>query len=250
MSNVIEKLEKVKEAYSKRLTVVVIYREEDKKYLSNLIKTLPNFAKTIILKTLNKGGNYEITSKIEQDGILWCEMATPEMPRFDHVRNRTNELVDTPYILQLDSDERLLTHQHKGIEEAMSEMDRRPGVGGAMIWIMSTYLHTNETPYSQQNKLLRLYRKGLNYICPVHEGVAIDLGLKSYEYIDTTLKIDHVGYQKPAEEMREKMLRNLELYLLEPELLMKIPKYFKIFLRDINNLIMWEKNHKENNNGS
>lgn len=132
--------------------------------------------------------------------------------RFDTARNLSLRLARREWILILDDDERLVSHQWRDWAQATEELG--PDVGGATVGVWGSV--NNGTGFERHNgSQIRLIRNhaGIYFKKRIHEffglrDVIADLGMI---VTDTTLGIHHVGYEIPASGLLRKVRRNLRL---------------------------------------
>jgi hypothetical protein len=148
------------------------------------------------------------------------------------------ELAIGDWILFLDADERLLNHQNTEYLNAIEALYDKKEVGGVYYNIVSSYKDAAEGRMTcKVNEMCRLVRnfKGFKWIGKAHENIDISIINKNMTLIQSTFKIDHIGYEKKRADMEQKMIRNTTAILNDSEALQH--DYYKnILMRDMINL--------------
>jgi|GEM_PF-6139151 len=188
------------------ISICIMYHEGDKHYLPMCLASLPKSEEVIVVKTekIKDGSMY--VSEVEQKGkIIRAKLFYKELD-FARMRNEVMKLAMQEWILFLDADEVLLSHQIKGLMELLHYS--HPKTGGYMMNIVSYSPHLQETV--TVNHYVRLFRnRGFNYEYSIHEQVAHSIINEGYKIYDTDLIIHHLGYQGSKEEIVSKLKRNL-----------------------------------------
>ena len=188
----------------KLLDVVVIFREEDKHYLHDLRKSIPNFAKLILVMT--KSSDKDTLSILENnENQTYAILEYTEMFSFCYARNQALRLSDKKFILTLDADERLLTHQHEQLRLHILEYDKLENFGGAMFYNFSvkTFCQNKYGLYDTEvMPQCKLFVKGSFWQGDIHENISIP---KDKIIYSTPLVIHHIGYEVAKERMAEKI---------------------------------------------
>ena len=188
----------------KLLDVVVIFREEDKHYLHDLRKSLPNFAKLILVMT--KSSDKDTLSILENnENQTYAILEYTEVFSFCYARNQALRLSDKKFILTLDADERLLTHQHEQLKLHILEYDKLENFGGAMFYNFSvkTFCQNKYGLYDTEvMPQCKLFVKGSFWQGDIHENISIP---KDKIIYSTPLVIHHIGYEVAKERMAEKI---------------------------------------------
>lgn len=188
----------------KLLDVVVIFREEDKHYLHDLRKSIPNFAKLILVMT--KSSDKDTLSILENNkNETYAILEYTEMFSFCYARNQALRLSDKKFILSLDADERLLTHQHEQLRLHILEYDKLDNFGGAMFYNFSvkTFCQNKYGLYDTEvMPQCKLFVKGSFWQGDIHENISIP---KDKIIYSTPLVIHHIGYEVAKERMAEKI---------------------------------------------
>lgn len=193
------------------LTIVINYCEEDRHFMKEAIKSCPAWAQIITIY------NYEIDDNLTPDwhpelidnsgNISNYKMGHREM-EFDKMRNAGTTLAETPLILQLDADERLVVNQWDALKFTCKKIIELNKPGAVMSMICTNVMTGERINIAAA----RLYRPGNEWRYPIHEILDIT------DFIDSDLMIYHTGYNhKDKKETSTK--RNFEILWKHPELM-------------------------------
>lgn len=203
------------------LSVVCIAHQNDAKWISKMIASLPPGCECVVL--WNKHGeDPEVKHRKEQwleNGIIirfydteWEEFS------FSELRNKSIDLAEREWVLWLDADDRLLTHQH----EFFLRLDEYPpGLGGLMCGCVGVQpTHSDAQPNEvlrYHTESLRLFRRGYGFQFEgrAHEQIVWSIQEQGYQTAPCSLLIHHEGYEVDADAMRAKMERNVRLISAE-----------------------------------
>jgi glycosyltransferase involved in cell wall biosynthesis len=211
----------------KLLDVVVIFREEDKHYLHDLRKSIPNYAKLILVMT--KSSDKDTLTILENnENETYAILEYTEVFSFCYARNQALRLSDKKFILSLDADERLLIHQHEQLKLHILEYDKLDNFGGAMFYNFSvkTFCQNKYGLYDTEvMPQCKLFIKGSFWQGDIHENISIP---KDKIIYSTPLVIHHIGYEVAKERMAEKIEQYHHIALYEKS--KKISKMQKDYL--------------------
>lgn len=189
---------------NKILDVVVIFREIDKDYLIDLKKSIPNYAKLILVMT--KQSDKDVLSILEnKDNYSYSILEYTETFSFAYARNQALKLSTNKFILSLDADERLLTHQHQQLYLHLLEYDKLENFGGAMFYNFSVKTFSQNKYGLYDTEIMpqcKLFIKGSFWQGDIHENISIP---KDKIIYSTPLIIHHIGYEVSKERMAEKI---------------------------------------------
>jgi glycosyltransferase involved in cell wall biosynthesis len=149
---------------------------------------------------------------------------------FAAAMNAAIELSTGEFYLKIDADERLLIHQHKNLLKFIENIKPQKEIGGAEFHVISTYLNLYGDTNSCRQK--RLNRKGLRYSGKIHEVTDIDAAKNGLKHLNTSFKIDHIGYECDDEKMFDKLERNILGIIKNPEQIFEHEGYKRMFYRD------------------
>lgn len=198
----------------KLLDVVVIFREEDKHYLHDLRKSIPNFAKLILVMT--KSSDKDTLSILENnENETYAILEYTQVFSFCYARNQALRLSDKKFILSLDADERLLIHQHEQLKLHILEYDKLDNFGGAMFYNFSvkTFCQNKYGLYDTEvMPQCKLFVKGSFWQGDIHENISIP---KDKIIYSTPLVVHHIGYEVAKERMAEKIEQYHHIALYE-----------------------------------
>lgn len=214
------------------LSILTIFRDEDLELLEQQKQTLPDFAQIVYVRTV-PSDKIGITEQ-ETNGkfkFITYEYIKDDF-RFNDAMNVAQSAADGVWLMKLDSDERLLTHQHTGLFNEL-EKYRLDNVHAINMWCISCLGGSSQE--CEAVKQQRIYKKnlGLTWSGGAHEHMEVPHDLI---ILDSDFKIDHIGYDKPIEEMREKLVRNIRGMLKSSEQLLKYPRELDLLIRDCSNL--------------
>jgi len=189
---------------NKKLDIVVIFREIDKHYLIDLKQSIPNYAKLILVMT--KQSDKDVLTILENsDDLSYSILEYTNTFSFSYARNQALKLSSQRYILSLDADERLLTHQHQQLLEYLNEFDKIDNFGGAMMYNFSVKTAVqNELglyPYECMPQT-KLFVKGSFWTGDIHENINTP---KNSLLFSTPILIHHIGYEITKERALEKL---------------------------------------------
>jgi glycosyltransferase involved in cell wall biosynthesis len=211
----------------KLLDIVVIFREEDKHYLHDLRKSIPNFAKLILVMT--KSSDKDTLTILENnENETYAILEYTEVFSFCYARNQALRLSDKKFILSLDADERLLIHQHEQLKLHILEYDKLDNFGGAMFYNFSvkTFCQNKYGLYDTEvMPQCKLFVKGSFWQGDIHENISIP---KNKIIYSTPLVIHHIGYEVAKERMAQKIEEYQHIALYEKS--KKISKVQKDYL--------------------
>jgi glycosyltransferase involved in cell wall biosynthesis len=211
----------------KLLDVVVIFREEDKHFLHDLRKSIPNFAKLILVMT--KSSDKDTLTILENnENETYAILEYTEVFSFCYARNQALRLSDKKFILSLDADERLLIHQHEQLKLHILEYDKLDNFGGAMFYNFSvkTFCQNKYGLYDTEvMPQCKLFVKGSFWQGDIHENISIP---KDKIIYSTPLVVHHIGYEVAKERMAQKIEEYQHIALYEKS--KKISKVQKDYL--------------------
>lgn len=189
---------------NKILDIVVIFRDEDKDYLHDLQKSIPSYAKLILV--LTKQSDKDVLSILQNDNdVTFAILEYTGVFSFGYARNQALKLSKSKFILSLDADERLLTHQHQQLYLHLLEYNELADFGGAMMYNVSVKTFS-QNKYGLYNTEImpqtKLFVKGSFWIGDIHENISIPKGTILYT---TPILIHHVGYEISKEKRAEKI---------------------------------------------
>jgi glycosyltransferase involved in cell wall biosynthesis len=189
---------------NKKLDIVVIFREIDKHYLIDLKQSIPNYAKLILVMT--KQSDKDVLTILENSKDLsYSILEYTNTFSFSYARNQALKLSSQRYILSLDADERLLTHQHQQLLEYLKEFDKIENFGGAMMYNFSVKTaFQNEFglyPYECMPQT-KLFVNGSFWSGDIHENINTP---KNSLLFSTPILIHHIGYEITKERALEKL---------------------------------------------
>ncbi len=190
------------------LSVITIYREEDRGLLNGILKTLPEGSEWLQVRTIQ---SEHLTNHVELPNTVECGVTIRNIThyykefRFDTAKNIGIELAKNEWCLVIDSDERLL------MPEALIEVlpNIPENVGGLFFKVLSP----QDSLARQVNNgmICRLFRKQFRYEHRIHEVIEFDIERKGFIIEETPFAIYHIGYSIDDETWNYKFKRNIDL---------------------------------------
>lgn len=227
------------------LSTLTIFCDEDKKFIPELKRSLPAWAKQIFVETI-ESDEEKLEIEQENDNVIFAKWYYKEF-HFSKAMNAAKSLSKSKFVLKIDADERLLPHQHQRLYEELYEYQANEKLGGVKLLLLDT-----QQSIGFMQPSLRLLRNNddIYYISPIHEqpSIIIDELKKDYITKDSTFVIHHIGYDQGGNVNEKKLVRNIRLFLSEPEIL-KYESMEYMFLRDCYQLYKAKYLKKEDNNG-
>jgi hypothetical protein len=224
------------------LSVVVIYTKDDAGYLPELISTLPEWCELILAETI-------ISDEFEHGAIknIEREEKTTKLKIYSNrvdfamYRNKAKSIAIGGFILMLDADERLLIHQHSNLLKELVSLLNKPQMqryGGIAMNVISIYMNVGEIQHGEVAKITRLFRNlpEFEYRGEAHENIEFSILEAGYLNDLSTFKIEHLGYERPTDDMIKKLERNIDGMLRSADLLLKYEEYKRLLIRDVQNL--------------
>lgn len=202
------------------ISFVVIARDEDAGWMPELLKSLPPGAEICILwneqgeeEHLKDEGTKELPNGTTVKYDRWTYTGDFS---FSAARNVALGSATRDWIMWLDTDDRLLPHQH-AIFENLSVYP--PGVGGLMCGVTGINPPNRSTdratPYNISQ--CRIFRNhlGLEFVGRCHEQIVPAIDMSGLQVVPCSLLVHHVGYEVDDEVMIEKMKRNTRLLCMQ-----------------------------------
>lgn len=190
------------------LSVITIFREEDRPLLNGILKTLPEGSEWLQIRTIyseNLTNHLELPSVTEK-GVKIREITHYYKDfRFDVAKNIGIELANNEWCLVLDSDERLL------MPEALTEVlpNIPENVGGLFFKVLSPQ---DQLARQVSNAMIcRLFRKQFRFEHRIHEVIEFDIERKGFIIEESPFTIYHIGYSVDNETWNYKFKRNIDL---------------------------------------
>jgi len=203
-----------------------MFSNNDKKYIPEMVKSLPPWAEVIICETKPWNKNkWEITDvQRTADGKRVSAVINyPEGEwRYDHGRNYAHKLATQDWILAIDADERLNPIQWDFLKRTLR--DAPDHCGGYFVsqvsWVPSMLDETGAA-LRWDVASCRIYRRlpPFKWIFPIHEDISPAIRQSGYEIFDTRITLDHLGFMGEKEELKDKLKRNLFAIWRHPELI-------------------------------
>lgn len=235
------------------LDIIIIFREEDAKYLPECVSTLPDWAHINIVKTiqLQKGDDlYEnvynsallatggLDNLQTKDNITLADYLYIGDFNFSKARNVTKALAQHKWILMLDADERLLRHQHDNLKLTVEKLLQTLDAGGVFFHVMSCQKDfATKTMNCLSSPQVRMFLNdpGIKYIGASHETVDLSIAQQKLDIYPSTFKIDHVGYEGNEDEILNKLKRNVATAVQDIDVIFEHQHYKNILIRDLEN---------------
>lgn len=219
-----------------KLSICVIYCEQDKKNVAELLQQIPKGAELVLCYTsqnLLEGkkakGIHSYQSKKLDNGIdLTTLNYEYDNWSFADARNACKSFAKREWILFLDADERVAWYPDDWLLNYPND------VGGVMLWCFS-HLKENQ---KECEPVLRLFRnrKEFQYQYRVHEQIAPSIIRHGYRLIHSGIVINHKGYAVETSKLIEKHRRNLILNMMDFFEYGELPRIYRLLHNDINAL--------------
>ena len=202
------------------VSFVVIARKEDAGWMPEMLRSLPVGCEVCIL--WNEQGTEE---SYEEEGITELPNGTTVkyhrwtytgMFSFADARNVSLRSATRDWIMWLDTDDRLLVHQH-GFFDKLDTYG--PGVGGLMCGVTGINPpnagNSESIPYNVTQ--CRLFRNGLgiHFEGRAHEQCTHAIEDMHLRIVPCSLLVHHVGYEVDDEVLEAKMWRNVRLLAMQ-----------------------------------
>jgi len=193
------------------ITVNIMFHDGDKYLIGDAIQSVSPRWNIVLQKNIK--GN--CTNKIRRisDNIITIDNYYTGDFNFATARNNMRIHSRTDWVLSLDADERLLTHQHYQIEELLKIMPEECGSIGVLI--ISPCDYDNDRPAHEGVPIItstaaRLNKQSLVWQHSIHETVIFDMERKAYKLFNSGIIIHHLGYSLGADAYYNKLKRNFE----------------------------------------
>ena len=190
-----------------QLSLTMIVKNEEG-YLEECLKSVKNVVDEIIV--IDTGSTDRTVEIAEKYGANVFEFDW--VNDFSAARNFALSKATGKWILYLDADERL--HQ-KSVKE-LAKIKTLNEKAGYFCTVKSL---DNQNNRDNSMRYIRLFRniEGLRFVGKVHEQISASLTENGAKLFNSSILIDHVGYNIPENEKKAKAERNLSLLLEEYE---------------------------------
>lgn len=208
----------------KDLDVVVMYRKEDANFLKELVSLIPSDCNIHLVKTLQLEQHpprttISIVKEGNTNNISYYTHHYDEF-RFDTARNYAKSIATREWVLMLDADDRVSNLSWRKIYVLLGDLKAAKHIGGVKMSVGSWFASDDFSSDSnwltiQQVKMFR-NNKDLEYRGAVHEQLTWSLEELNYEVADTSIFIEHIGYNtKDKARMSAKARRNFDLLITQ-----------------------------------
>jgi len=203
------------------VSVCVIAAESDAHYVGDLLRTLPKGVEVIVLwNSINDADEPTVHRKTQTIGntVVKFYKASKTKLHFAKLRNECIALATRPWILWLDADDRLMTHQH-GFFDTLSEYP--PGIGGLICGCVGSQPKYTGNDFDDTLRYhvptIRLFRNGYGFQFEgaAHEQIGWSIDASGFRTAPCSLIVHHVGYEISADKMKSKLERNVKLLSTE-----------------------------------
>jgi len=187
------------------ISVVVIYSENDTKYLQGLLQSINFQCEIVLAKTIP--ANYEKSELENQENDIKKVNIFYDKENFSFakLRNEANHYASGDWILSIDADERISVDIFE-INKIMA-MEK---VGGIYLTIVNLVTDDKGDIGSFNQKTIRLFRSGLEWKYRCHEQIVESIEKAGYSVAQSSGVIRHVGYLD-NKGILQKAIRNTEL---------------------------------------
>lgn len=217
---------------NKKLSIVTIFREQDSIFVKDFIRQTPNEVELILCKTLvsKNGKRYELKNTL--NNIKFYDLYFDQFT-FDEARNRAKEFANGEWILSLDIDDRISESQFKKIFQILEEI-KNYNVGGIRCGLSAWIPPASDKAEGEWfiKPQIKLFKNAneIKWYGHCHEQVKFSIAESNYNVIDSSILIEHIGYDaadKPI--MKHKARRNFNLLVKQCNREMDIEqrKYFE-----------------------
>lgn len=214
------------------LSVCILTHEGDFHFVEGLHQTLPEWCEVITVITkkqdiLESKGLVSAARlyNIKQEGRF--KMATylySGQFNFAEARNKVMSLASNEWILHLDPDERIMPWQHDYLKVILENALNSCGgfINRSYSLIAGDKDDNGFMPFEVLQQV-RLHRKDPRYKFEnaIHESVEESITATGRMIYDSQLFIHHLGYEIPKEKLQEKVERNIDTLLSDPQQLRK-----------------------------
>lgn len=192
------------------LTVCILFTADDQHYVKKAVDSVPAWANVALFHhVIASKGSVKVIQETER--ISYYQVATSEL-HFANIRNLAKAKAQGKYVLMLDADERLLSHQHEDLYELLNGLET--GVGGVFVnvvsWSVGMYEDGSASVVTKQCRLFRNVQE-VQYEGRVHELCTSSIERNNMAFAESGIFIHHEGYTIDKDAMKAKALRNLRL---------------------------------------
>jgi glycosyltransferase involved in cell wall biosynthesis len=187
-----------------------IFRQEDKRFLTGMLNTIPAGSEVILCETLN-------TLQEESDSLIDINTENPKDLTIKHVqykynnysfaeaRNICQKYATMDWILFIDADERVIIEEEDYKNIAMVPAN----IGGLYVHIANSFKYENNIS-ANIIELCRLYRnnKEFFWVNHIHEKIEPSILDAGFFLGKSTILIKHIGYFADKNVLLEKFNRN------------------------------------------
>lgn len=183
------------------LALCMIVRDEEK-YLADCLESVVDVVDQIVVVDT---GSRDKTVKIAQSynaeiyNFTWCD-------DFSKARNESIKYAKTDWILWMDADERLQPESSKEIKKILKP-ENKPIIYRVQI---NSKTYDGGIRLSSAHRLF-INKKGIHFTGKIHEQVSVSAAKLGGEERESSIIIDHLGYDLPKDEQIKKNLRNQAL---------------------------------------
>ena len=195
------------------LSICILYHDGDRHFLKGLAATLPAGCEVVLLHT-QEGSEDTVTAVERKPNGVHAEYTYTGKLDLSKARNEAKKLASRSFILSLDPDERLLTHQHQDLQNTLYYA--KPDVGAFIMrnfYVIPAIAEQNGYARHEILVQMKLFRNlpELHWDAPAHETIDKSLIESGYGVQDTNLFVHHIGYECTLAEFTAKIERNNRL---------------------------------------
>ena len=242
----------VEETTELLLSCVILYNDDDSGFVHGCLRTLPNYAEVILMKTKQVPINVTTSpdgqiiidnpriepfnvTKSNDGKITMMEMEYKDLDLAD-LRNIAKKYAGGKWILSIDPDERLMVHQHEDLKKML---DNVPQDCGALTNVNVGWYNgeiDSETNMPQWHLIhqVRIFRNKSEFTwrSMIHEDIKHCIINKGYKIYPSETIIHHLGYKRTPEQLMNKLVRNIKGLVKQPELTLQDNQYFNYLIRE------------------
>ncbi len=223
------------------LSFCIIFDQNKAYYLPDCIQSLPEGSEIVLLETIQSDEKQGIDGYVKNGNNIYAKYYYKEW-NYSDARNACKSLAARPVIFSIDSDERLLAHQHTAIIKAALDLYKSDFMGYQVRNISCYPNWENNTMYSYQvSECVRIFKNipQLSWKGKVHETIDQSMIEQGFKYSDSNIMLHHIGYEADIDTMLEKSHKRLKALISTDEPL-KHETYYKYVIQEAHNIKVLE----------
>lgn len=205
------------------ITFVILYNKNDFHYLEDCLKSIPEYANTLLVRTEQINDLEKVTSlELLKDSCFLTDIETNGKRKhailkyngvfdFSKARNKVNTLVETEWIFTLDADERFSISHSQELYDILSTVDEN--TWGVYNRSYSYFAALENGGQAVTNLVIqcRIFRNipSVYYYGSAHEDVSKSIYDANKDIVDSSILVIHEGYKCTPEVYMQKLKRNI-----------------------------------------